>query len=320
MAARLLPALIVHGGAGARGPAAERPRRRSGMLAATRRGVELLRAGASALDAVVATVKALEDDEYFNAGYGSVLNTDGRVEMDAALMVAEPRSGEGGARKRRSDRSSLMRAGAVAAVSRVRNPILLARAVMEQTEHILMVGAGAERIARRAGIALCGPDELITPRAKARWRLLLDQRLAAAPGVEGGTVGAAAIDSKGVAAAATSTGGMTGKLPGRVGDSALIGAGVYADLSGAASATGQGEAIILLALCREAVRGLERGEAAALARGKIAELARRTERQAGIIVVDHRGCFGFAHNAGAMEVASFDPVHGLRHYWPDPIG
>jgi len=290
------------------------------MLAATRRGVELLRAGASALDAVIATVKALEDDEYFNAGYGSVLNTDGRVEMDAALMVAEPRAGEGGARKRRSDRPSMVRAGAVAAVSRVRNPILLARAVMEQTEHILMVGAGAERIARRAGIALCGPDELITPRAKARWRLLLEQRLAAAPGAEGGTVGAAAIDSKGVAAAATSTGGMTGKLPGRVGDSALIGAGVYADLSGAASATGQGEAIILLALCRETVRVLERGEAAAVARGAIAELARRTERQAGIIVVDYRGRFGFAHNAGAMEVASFDPVHGLHHYWPDPIG
>lgn len=320
MASRLLPALIVHGGAGARGPASERPRRRNGMLAAARRGVELLRAGASALDAVVATVKALEDDEYFNAGYGSVLNTDGRVEMDAALMVADPRSGgRSGVDEPLRNRIPLARAGAVAAVSRVRNPILLARAVMEQTQHILMVGTGAERIARRAGISMCRPDDLITPRAKARWRMMIEQRLAAAAGIEGGTVGAAAIDAGGVVAAATSTGGMTGKLPGRVGDSALIGAGVYADRPGASSATGQGEAIILMALCREAVRALERGEAGAVARSAIAELARRTAREAGIILVDRNGRMGFAHNAGAMEVASFDLVHGLHHYWPDPI-
>ncbi len=291
------------------------------MLAAARRGVELLRAGASALEAVVATVKVLEDDEYFNAGYGSVLNADGRVEMDAALMVAEPRPGGGsGAHDRLRNRTPLMRAGAVAAVSRVRNPILLARAVMDQTPHILMAGAGAERIARRAGIPLCRPDDLITSRAKARWRIMLEQKLAAAAGAEGGTVGAAAIDARGIIAAATSTGGMTGKLPGRVGDSALIGAGVYADKPGAASATGQGEAIILLALCGEAVRALEGGEAAAVARRAIADLARRTDREAGIILVDRRGRMGFAHNAGAMQVASFDPGHGLRHYWPDPIG
>jgi L-asparaginase / beta-aspartyl-peptidase len=318
MASRLLPALIVHGGAGARGPAAERPRRRSGMLAATRQGVALLRAGAGALEAVVATVKALEDDEYFNAGYGSVLNSDGRIEMDAALMVAQPP-----ARRGRSDPTPQMRAGAVAAVSRVANPILLARAVMDRTPHILMFGAGAERIARQAGIPLCRPDDLITPRAKARWRVMLEQKLAAAEsatGDGGGTVGAAAIDSSGILAAATSTGGMTGKLPGRVGDSALIGTGVFADTPGAASATGHGEAIILLALCREAVRRLPGTEAAAVARIVIAELARRTNCEAGIIVVDRRGRMGFAHNAGAMEVASFDPAHGLRHYWPSPIG
>lgn len=290
------------------------------MLAAARKGIELLRAGAGALEAVIATVKALEDDEYFNAGYGSVLNTDGRVEMDAALMVMEPKLESGsGARIGPRDRK-LMRAGAVAAVSRVRNPILLARAVMEQTPHILMVGTGAERIARRSGIPLCNPDALITSRAKARWRLMLEQRLAAAVGGEGGTVGAAAIDSRGVIAAATSTGGMTGKLPGRVGDSAIIGAGVYADEAGAASATGQGEAIIVQALCRETVRGLAGGEPIAVARRMIADLARRAGGEAGVILVDRRGRIGFAHNAGAMEVASFDPEHGLRHYWPDPIG
>jgi beta-aspartyl-peptidase (threonine type) len=291
------------------------------MLAAARKGIELLRAGAGALEAVIAAVKALEDDEYFNAGYGSVLNTDGRVEMDAALMVAEPRPDRGsGPRARLRDRTPHVRAGAVAVVSRVRNPILLARAVMDQTPHILMVGAGAERIARRAGIPLCSPDDLITSRAKARWRWMLEQRLAAAVGGEGGTVGAAAIDSRGVIAAATSTGGMTGKLPGRVGDSAIVGAGVYADKAGAASATGLGEAIIVLALCREAVRALEGGEATAVARRVIADLARRTGGKAGVILVDRRGRIGFAHNAGAMEVASFDPEQGLRHYWPDPIG
>jgi len=285
------------------------------MLTAARRGILLLRAGGSALEAVIAIVEALENDEYFNAGYGSVLNTDGRVEMDAALMVAEPAAG--GAKRARH------RAGAVAAVSRVRNPILLARAVMDLTPHILMVGAGAERIARRAGLELCRPDDLVTSRAKARWRLMIERRLAAAEtadGSEGGTVGAAAIDLRGVIAAATSTGGMTGKLPGRVGDSALIGAGVYADMAGAASATGQGEAIILGALCRETVRSLNSGEPARIARSAIAQLGRDTGAEAGIILLDRRGRIGFAHNAGAMEVASFDPEHGLRHYWPAPVG
>jgi beta-aspartyl-peptidase (threonine type) len=281
------------------------------MMAAARRGVELLRAGADALAAVVATVEALENDEYFNAGYGSVLNLDGRVEMDAALMVAEPPAGK-------PERTPRIRAGAVAAVTRVSNPILLARAIMEKTPHILMAGAGAERIAGRAGIALCRPEELITARAKARWRLMLERKLEAAESAAG-TVGAAAIDARGAIAAATSTGGMTGKLPGRVGDSALIGAGVHAEALGAASATGQGEAIIMLALCRETVRALKSGEPHAVARRVIAELGRRTAAEAGIILVDRRGRIGFAHNAGAMEVASFDPEHGLRHFWPDPI-
>ncbi len=289
------------------------------MLAATRRGVDILRGGGNALDAVIATVEALENDEYFNAGYGSVLNIDGRVEMDAALMVAEARTAGGNNGR---DYVPEARAGAVAAVSRVRNPILLARAVMETTPHILMVGAGAERLARRAGIALCRPDELITPRAKARWRLMFERKLMTAEtadGREGGTVGAVAIDSRGALASATSTGGMTGKLAGRVGDSALIGAGVYADASGAASATGQGEAIIMFALCREAVRNLSMGKSAQVARATILELGRRTGGEAGVIIVDRRGRLGFAHNAGAMEVATFDPENGIRHYWPEPI-
>jgi len=112
---------------------------------------------------------------------------------------------------------------------------------------------------------------------------------------------------------------MTGKLAGRVGDSALIGAGVYADASGAASATGQGEAIIMFALCREAVRNLSMGKSAQVARATILELGRRTGGEAGVIIVDRRGRLGFAHNAGAMEVATFDPENGIRHYWPEPI-
>ncbi len=337
--ARITPALIAHGGAGGRGPATERPERRRGMLAAVAAGAEVLRAGGSALDAVVATVRALEDHPLFNAGVGSLLTIEGTVEMDASVMAALPppprprrgaasaaAAGDGRAAARAARPRAELHAGAVAGITRVRNPILLARAVMELTPHVLMAGAGAERLARRAGIALCRPEELVTQRARERWRAALERRAEAAgtaapdggPG-RFGTVGAVALDAAGGLAAATSTGGVSGKLSGRVGDSAIIGAGTFADASGAASATGQGEPIMKATLCREAVVALLRGEPRAVAERAIAELAALTGGQAGVVVIDRRGRLGYAHNAEVMDVAMFDAVSGFAYRWAAPL-
>lgn len=327
------PALIIHGGAGALGPAHERPSRRRGMLAAAERGAEVLRRGGSALDAVVESVIALEDDPWFNAGYGSTLNADGKVEMDASIMVFPPDVGTGDNRggSLRSGPKPQLGMGAVAAVSRVRNPIMLARAVMQFTPHVLMVGEGAERIAKLAGLRRCRPEQLISSRARERWQAFRERQdgghLARSKDAsktarnqprglyrEHGTVGAVAVDARGALAAATSTGGITGKLPGRVGDSAIVGAGTFADYRGAASATGLGEAIIKTMLCREAVRTLERVSPMRAARAGIACLRKIEGAEGGIIVVDRRGRLGYANNAEHMEVAIFDPVHGIRGF------
>ncbi len=329
---RITPVLIAHGGAGGRGPAAERPERRRGMLAAVQAGAEILRAGGGAFDAVIAAVRALEDHPLFNAGLGSLLTIEGTVEMDASVMVAVPpprRAAVAAANPRGAARGARphaeLRAGAVAGITRVRNPILLARAVMEHTPHLLMAGAGAERLARRAGIALCRPEDLVTPRARERWRGAMARRAEAAGSAAGGapgrfgTVGAVALDARGVLAAATSTGGVSGKLSGRVGDSAIIGAGTFADAPGAAAATGQGEAIIKAALCREAVMALRRGEPRAVAERAIAELAALSGGQAGVILVDRRGRPGYAHNAEVMDLAMFDAAGGFEYRWALPL-
>jgi len=306
------------------------------MMAAMRLGARILRANGSALEAVVGTVAALEDHPLFNAGYGSLLNSQGNVEMDASVMFAEPvdpaaalRPASRGKRSGHTDHSNgfdyTVSAGAVAAVSRVRNPIVLARAVMEHSPHILMAGAGAESFARRAGIRLVRPEEMVTERARERWRArkqqsgMLEAEGAARAAMGHGTVGAAAVDKHGAIAAATSTGGVPGKLFGRVGDSALIGAGTFAHALGAASATGQGEAIILTALCREAVLALADGSPQAVAREAIAEMIDATGAEAGVILVDRRGRIGYAHNAASMQVARYDPAGGLRHLWLEPI-
>jgi beta-aspartyl-peptidase (threonine type) len=334
---RNFPALVAHGGAGAAGPATERVERRRAILAATRAGADILRHGGGALDAVVATVAALEDHPLFNAGYGSLLNSEGHVEMDASVMAAEP-SAQAIAIKEKprakhsrhldhSDHETdyIVNAGAVAAVSRVRNPVALARAVMEHSPHIMMAAAGAENFARKVGIHLVRPEEMISERARERWRArrqqvaMADAEAAARAALGHGTVGAVAIDARGAIAAATSTGGVPGKLFGRVGDSAVIGAGTFAHALGAASATGQGEAIILTGLCREAVLALTDGPPDTIARDAIADMIDATGAEAGIIIVDRRGRIGYAHNAPSMQVASFDPARGLRHLWLKPI-
>ncbi|MGH7779840.1 MAG: isoaspartyl peptidase/L-asparaginase family protein [Candidatus Binataceae bacterium] len=323
----ITPALVAHGGAGAmpQGVSADRAERKRAMLEAVRRGADILKDGGSALDAVVATIIALEDHRLFNAGTGSLLTTDGTVEMDASLMVAgdAPELGEEAPAAMRWPASGgvgQISAGAVAAVGRVRNPILLARAVMENTRHVLMVGQGAERLARRAGVPMCANEDLITDRARERWRKSQDSvRLGiSGSGLGHGTVGAVAIDAYGTIAAATSTGGVPGKIAGRVGDSAMIGAGTFADMAGGASATGYGEAIMLSGLCREAVRSLCGVAPAIVARRAITDLLEGANAEGGIILVDRRGRIGFAHNA-AMQIGLYEGAAGIRHLWPDPV-
>lgn len=336
--ALIMPALIAHGGAGGRAPASDRASRRHGILAAVQRGADILRGGGSALDAVVATVVALEDDPLFNAGYGSVLTTAGRVEMDAAVMTAtRPRPHYDPAAIINHARRAIapdgrgrvpadaveVNAGGVVLVSRVRNPIVLARAVMERTPHLLLGGAGAERLAREAGLRLCRPADLISQRARERWLASRGEIDVVPPpprdAAAHGTVGAVALDSRGNLAAATSTGGVSGKLPGRVGDSAIVGAGLFANALGGASATGEGEAIMRVALCREAVVGLARLRAQAAAERAIAMVADATAAHAGVIVIDSRGGLGYAHNAEVMEMALFHPIDGFLHRVVEPL-
>jgi len=312
------PALIAHGGAGGRAPASERLERQRALVAAVERGAGILREGGSAIDAVTSTVAALEDHGLFNAGFGSVLTREGRVEMDAAIMVAERQADQAHSNaKARKKAGTNVRAGGVVLVSRLPNPILLARFVMERTPHVLIGGAAAERLAREAGIRRCRPEQLITERARNRWLASL-QTPNKASGHDG-TVGAAALDRAGNLAAATSTGGVSGKMPGRIGDSAIIGAGLYAAATGAASATGTGEAIMRACLCREGVRLLSAGVQRA-AVSAIDHFYAETGGEAGLVMVDSRGRCGYAHNAQAMEIALFEPPRDIRHLVLNPIG
>lgn len=272
--------IIVHGGAG-RIPDEDVAERREACREATLVGWDCLRQGRAALDAVEEAVAFLEDHPLFNAGQGSVLSTAGDVEMDASIMEGQA-----------------LRAGAVGALRNIQNPIRLARRVLEEGRHVLLVGEGALRFARDAGIAACAPEELITDRQRARWHALKHE-------AGFGTVGAVSVDEAGAVAAATSTGGVWGKRPGRVGDSALIGSGTYADrLLGAASATGNGEAIIRVVLAKTTVDLLVGDhDPADAARKAIQLLERRGEGEGGIIVVDRIGRIGHATNAPSMLCA-----------------
>jgi beta-aspartyl-peptidase (threonine type) len=219
--------LLIHGGAGVirKDMDAETERAtRVALTAALRRGHALLAAGGSAVDAVSAAVVALEDAPYFNAGKGAVFTHDGVNELDAAIM----------------DGASL-RAGAVCGVQHVRNPVLLARAVMERSEHVMLAGAGAEAFARTQDIALVDPEYFRTGKRRQELADALRQSAAGEEVDHYGTVGAVALDGHGHLAAATSTGGMTDKRWGRIGDSPVIGAGTYANAVCAMSGTGWGE-------------------------------------------------------------------------------
>ena len=292
-------ALIAHGGAGNWRPGSEQDAL-DGMALAVRAGREILKAGGSALDAVCAAVVRLEDDPHFNAGTGAVLNFDGFCELDACVME-----------------STASRAGAVAALQRVRNPVLVARKVMEETDHVFLAGEGAQKFARAMGF---GDHDPVTPARKADWAdkrahleevlgrhsLRMRRFLKEHPEYAGGTVGAAAVDAHGVLAAATSTGGVTLKLVGRVGDSPIPGAGNYASAHVAASATGTGEYVLRSLATRAISEAIEGGQALAPAvEGVLARLGREFDADVGIVAVDRSGVALARHRTRDMPHAWF---------------
>ncbi len=292
------PTIIVHGSA-RRIDKATHAAHLKGTRHAARLGWEVLQAGGSALDAVEAAVRAMEDDPTFDAGVGSVLNRAGHIEMDAIIMDGRT-----------------LALGAVAAVRGILNPIRLARILMEQTDHNFLVGEGARRFAEQIGMRLCAEAELTVPREIERFQRLqriADYRLAYEfrPGDSPhptGTVGAVAMDVDGHVAAATSTGGAAFKLPGRVGDSPLVGSGAYADdESGAASSSGHGESIMRVLLAKTATDAIRGGMTASEAAQFAVDLMhRRVGGYGGIIVVDRDGRTSFAYNTPYMAVAWAD--------------
>jgi beta-aspartyl-peptidase (threonine type) len=295
-------ALIAHGGAGAWRPGSEDDAQR-GMRSAVEAGRQVLRRGGSALDAVCTTVVQLEDNPVFNAGTGGVLNFDGFVELDACVMESEH-----------------ARAGAVAALRRVKNPVLVARKVMEETDHVMLAGEGALRFARVMGF---GDHDPVTAARRADWEekkralaaegpgapgrhLRMRDFLRQHPDYAGGTVGAAAVDAKGVLAAATSTGGVTMKLVGRVGDSPVPGAGNYASRWMAASATGTGEYVLRALATRAISERMEQGASLDQAMAAVLEGMRRDyDADVGIIGVDRAGQPVARHLTPAMPHAWF---------------
>jgi L-asparaginase / beta-aspartyl-peptidase len=291
------PVLLVHGGAWDI-PSDQLEAHTRGVLRAVDAGYALLRQGSSALDAVLAAVTLLEDDETFDAGRGSVLTADGRVQLDALLMDG-----------------ATLRAGAVACVERLKNPIQAARLVLEQSPHVYFVGAGAEEFARQHGMGLIDNAELVIDRERRRLRAAQtrasagfpDQTFAGNSDHSHDTVGAVALDAAGNLAAATSTGGTLNKTPGRVGDSSVIGCGGYADnRSAAASLTGWGEPIMKLVLGKWAVDRVSQLGPEQSAQDAIAYLYARLQGHGGIILLGPDGRYGIAHNTPRMAWAVSD--------------
>jgi beta-aspartyl-peptidase (threonine type) len=285
-------AIAIHGGAGVIDPAKMTPERaasyRAGLAAALDAGYAILERGGSSLDAVTAAVRTLEDDPQFNAGRGAVLNHEGDAELDAAIM-----DGHG------------PRAGAVAGVRHVRNPVELARLVMEKSPHVLLVAEGAEEFALEQGMVLVPRGYF---RTEARVRELDEARQtealqlkATAPGATG-TVGAVALDRAGHLAAATSTGGLTNKHRGRVGDSPIVGAGTYADdASCAVSGTGQGEFFIRQVVAYDVCALLQyRHLTLAQAVREVIQKLRASGGEGGVIAVDRSGNIALDFNSVGM--------------------
>ena len=287
-----VPAIAIHGGAGTMDPASLTPEIQASveeaLTAALTAGYGVLEDGGSALDGVVAAIVTLEDSPWFNAGRGAVFTHDGRNELDASLMDGHT-----------------LAAGAVGGVRLVKNPILLARRVMENSPHVLLTGDGALEFALREGIETRPPEYFHTDR---RWRQLIDARnrkqASLPPADRMGTVGAVALDARGRLAAGTSTGGMTNKRWGRLGDTPIIGAGTYAsDVAGCAvSATGHGEYFIRAAVAHDiCARAEYGGQSVAEAAGfVIRERLVEMGGTGGVISIDGDGRIAMPFNTSGM--------------------
>ncbi len=328
-------AIVVHGGAGT--ISADRIEiAQAGCKEAALIGWRILQEGGSALDAVEAAVRALEDNPNYNAGTGSSFTANGSIEMDAGLMEGYT-----------------LQVGGVAAVERIKNPISLARRVLE-SPHVLLSGRGAQEFALEQGLTLCKQEDLITERQYNNWQRIREEQRAAIQAEYGdeptihrrevssipariereqditplnssipnreekhGTVGAVAIGYSGRLAAATSTGGMPNKYPGRIGDSPLAGSGFYADENAAISCTGHGEDFIRLLIAKRAADGVARGMSAReAAEAAIATLGAKAEGTGGLIIVDRFANVGFSWNSHNMAYAYIaqdmaEPVAGV---------
>jgi beta-aspartyl-peptidase (threonine type) len=307
-------AIIVHGGAGLVTP--ERAEGvQQGCKEAALAGWLILQSGGSALDAVEAAVRSLEDNPMYNAGTGSCLASDGNIELDAGIMEGHT-----------------LQVGAIANIELIKNPISLARKVLE-SPHVLLVGKGAQAFAQEQGIPQCTFEDLLTERQYQIWLEKNQQATAtsekeprhhrrevaslAAREDKHGTVGAVAIDMVGNLAAATSTGGITNKHPGRVGDSPLVGCGFYADDHAAVSCTGDGEDFIRLLIAKRAADFVARGQTAReAAEAAVALLGAKATGTGGLIIIDRKGNLGFAWNSRNMKHAyisegMLEPIAGI---------
>jgi beta-aspartyl-peptidase (threonine type) len=309
-------ALIVHGGAGAWRPGSDNDAI-AGTTAAVSAGRKILEAGGSALDAACAAAVVLEDNPIFNAGTGAVLNFDGFVEMDACVMVTDKSQGKP---------TNNARIGAVAAIQRVKNPILVARQVMEQTDHVMLAGDGAQRFARVMGHADYDP---VTAARRADWQDKKDKLEVAVgqggkgamkirnflmnhPEYAGGTIGAVALDANGTLCACTSTGGVTMKLVGRVGDTPLPGSGTYASRFAAASATGTGEYVIRSLSARQISDNVEKGMSLQQAIDAVLDgLGQDFDADVGFIGIDANGNAVGAHRTRHMPHAWFSGASAI---------
>lgn len=285
------PVIIVHGGAWDI-PDDLVKAHKSGCKKAAVVGYAVLRQGGSALDAVVEAVKVMEDDPTFDAGVGSFLNARGKVELDAAIM----------------DGKSL-NCGVVGAVTRLKNPIVVARLVMEKTDNVMLVGRGAMRLAQAHGLPMVRLKELLTERELMRWQQLKCKKNFSARQIFANgyrdTVGAVAFDQWGNLAAANSTGGTPNKLPGRVGDTGQIGSGIYADnTKGAVCSTGWGEPIIKIVMAKSICdRMAQESSVTNAIRDGLGELKKRANGFGGAIAINRYGNIGFGFNTPRMAYA-----------------
>lgn len=300
------PAIIVHGGAG-NWPREKQPKGLVGVRKAATRGFRVLEKAGSAMNAVEEAVKEMEDNPLFNAGTGSTLNLIGNVEADAGIMDGRTRRGAG-----------------VAMLRRVKNPIALARIVLEKTDHAMLAGKSAEKL---AGIFRLPEADLKSRERFSQWkkatrrlggsdlqRFGRNLKLVRSHGRDflGDTVGALAIDRKGDLAAGDSTGGVFLKLPGRIGDSPILGAGLYADnATGAATATGLGEIAMRMVVSKSACDAMLSQSAQRAAERTVNSVTRMMGKGLGIIALDRRGRFGVAHNTPHLCWAAYDGESGL---------